>query len=189
MRKRQFFRKALQKNQSVEFYTVVSQAPLECHLVNLSAGGIALKFASENLTTTFCQGDIVFVNLKELGINSTGISARITRVSLGEKHVELGISFVSSSSQFQKEVEELIGWRQLKSSLKKPRAAATQIYNGEQQASELPRWLDALIHSLRRRSSHYMRVENPARPKAHLVEWIETSLDKEQLGVSLTQSL
>ena len=191
MRKRQYFRKTLQENnQRVQFYTVASHAPMECQLVNLSAGGVALRMsAEEHQALNLRQGDIVYVNLKGLGIRSSGIAAKVTRVDQGGKHAELGISFVSSSQQFQHEVESLIGWRQLKSSLNRPRASAAPIYSGEKQATTRPKWLEALFHSLGRRSETYMRVENPIQPKSHLIEWIESSVDKEQLGVSLTQSL
>lgn len=189
MKKRQLFRKELgPKKQTAEIYTVGSRKPVRCRLVNLSAGGVAVQLSFQAIKMlALREGDIVYVNLKSLGIGSGGICSKIVRLSQVEDKVELGVHFVSASEELKGQVDALIGWSQLKSSLKRPRTQAAEIYTGEE-GPELPRWLSSLL-SLGRSSQQYMRLDSPLKPKAHLVEWIEESVDREQLGISLTQSL
>lgn len=193
MKKRLHFRKTFAESLklNVQVHTIKDHQPLTYRLVNLSASGLAFQRPLQgegDAGAEYRPGDLVFIDLKELGIQMEGISGRVVRSEIIEDQLEFGISFVSASPQLKENIEQATGWDEVRKSLKKPRSCARVVYSGESEGTEIPAWLETLI-SFTGKSGAHAEIKNPIQAKSSLVEWIEGSLDREQLGVSLGQSL
>jgi hypothetical protein len=191
VKKRLNFRKSFGDNLNinVQVHTVKNHKPVTYKLVNLSATGLAFQRPLKtDEGAEFKPGDIVFVDLKELGIKMEGVSGRVVRSEMIEDQLEFGICFVSVSPQLQDRIEQAIGWNDIRKSLRKPRSCARAVYAGEEVGFEIPAWLESLL-SFASRTNGSAEIKNPIQAKSSLVEWIESSVDGEQLGVSLVQSL